>query len=59
MTSDQYQGPPLGIREAPPVDVTLFAVNPDESRTFVADIGDLECLTDEKAESALDATSFT
>jgi hypothetical protein len=37
-----------------PFDVTLFTVQPDKKRRYVADIHDAECLTDAQAEAALE-----
>jgi hypothetical protein len=43
------------VRERKPLDVTLFTVQPDRRRRYVASIEALECLDADQAESALDA----
>jgi hypothetical protein len=41
------------VKEALPVDVTLFTVHPDKKRRYVASIRAVECLSDQQAEDAL------
>jgi hypothetical protein len=43
------------LREALPFDVTLFTILPDRSRRYVAHISDMECLSADQAQSAVDA----
>src|SRR5690242_6580887 len=41
------------LREAHPIDVTLFTIQPDKKRRYVATIHDVECLSDLQAQDAL------
>jgi hypothetical protein len=41
------------LAENEPVDLTLFTIQPDKKRRFVARIKDVECLNDQQAKSAL------
>lgn len=42
------------VRAGTPVDLTLFTVQPDKKRRYVATIHDVECLDDQQAEDALE-----
>ena len=41
------------MKEGKPVDLTLFTVQPDKMRRYVATLRDVECLDDRQAEDAL------
>jgi hypothetical protein len=41
------------VKEGQPVELTLFTIEPDKKRRYVARIHALECLSDEQAEDAL------
>ena len=43
------------VRDSTPFDVTLFTVHPDKTRSYVAHISEMECLSDEQANDALAA----
>lgn len=41
------------VQDGKPVDITLFTIEPDKRRRYVARIHEMECLSDEQAEAAL------
>lgn len=41
------------VQDGKPVDITLFTIQPDKRRRYVARIREMECLSDEQAEAAL------
>jgi hypothetical protein len=43
------------VKEGQSVDLTLFTIQPDKQRRYIATIGDLECLDDDQAADALKA----